>query len=257
VIADLALQTTIVEGLRALKRAPRRIDQLFANLPLEVRAQVRNFLTSTPIHFSHGYPMEAPKLPHVILVLRREVESAGLLGQAIDAGPLAEEEFLLRDGDVGLGRPPFRTDPSLADALIEERGGDFPDERTPIFYGERTLVESVGRIARLTYDAEVRTQDYFATAFLNRVVQALLVGGVPKLEAWGIHDLEISASDVEHTGQEYPHPVFLRTLTIAFQQVFGVHETHDPLRAIAGGVTAVPPGGDAVAGTLSWQITIT
>jgi hypothetical protein len=62
----------IVGGLRAIKRNPRRVDQLFANPPVETRAQVRHFLVGTPIHFTHGYPMEMPKLPHVILVLRRE-----------------------------------------------------------------------------------------------------------------------------------------------------------------------------------------
>ena len=254
-IADLALQTTVVEGLRALKRAPRRIDQLFANLPVPVRAQLRDFLTATPIHFSHGYPMEVPKLPHIILVLRRELESSSLLGQTLDAGPLAEEEFLLRDTDVGLPRPPERAEPAPADMLVERRGEGFPEEQPPLLYGERALVESLGRIERVTYDAEVRTQDYFATAFLHRVLKAVLIGSATQLEAWGLHDLELSAMDVQHTGQEYPQPVFSRALTIAFQQVFGVHEAHEPLRAIAGGITAAPPAG-AVA-TLSWQITIT
>ena len=253
-IADLALQTTIVEGLRGLKRAPRRIDQLFANLPVAVRMQVRDFLIGTPIHFSHGYPMEVPKLPHIILVLRRELESSSLLGQTLDAGPLAEEEFLLREDDVGLPRPSERAEPTAADTLVERRAEGFPDEIPPLLYSERARVESLGRIERVTYDAEVRTQDYFATAFLHRVLKAVLVGSMPQLEAWGLHDLELSAMDVQHTGQEQPHPVFSRALTIAFQQVFGVHETHEPLRAIEGGVTAATPSGAAA--TLSWQITI-
>ncbi len=253
-IPDLALQTTIVEGLRALKRAPESIEQLFGNLPVAIRAQVRDFLTGTPIHFSHGYPMETPRLPHVTLVLRREDEAAALVGQAVDGGPLAEEEYLLRDADVGAARPPDRVDPAVGDELVRVRGAAFPDEQVPLLYGERDLVENIGRIERLVYDAEVRTQDYFATAFLHHVLKALLIEAVPKLEAWGIHDLLLSGSDVQHSGQEYPHPVFSRTLTLAFQHAFGVHERRPPLRTIAGGVTAALPG--AAEATLSWRVTI-
>ncbi len=253
-IPDLALQSTIVEGLRALKRTPERIEQLFANLPVGIRTQVRDFLSGTPIHFSHGYPMETPRLPHVILLLRREDETAALLGQAVEAGPLAEEEFLLREADLGAARPLERAEPTTGDELVRARVEAFPDELVPLLYGERGLLESVGRIERLLYDAEVRTQDYFATAFLHYVLKAILIEAVPKLEAWGIHDLVLSGSDVQHTGQEYPHPVFSRTLTLAFQHAFGVHERQAPLRAIAGGVTGSLPGAPEVA--LSWRVTI-
>ncbi len=255
-IPDLALQTTIVEGLRALKRSPERIEQLFANLPVAIRTQVRDFLTATPIHFSHGFPFETPKLPHILLLLRREDEADALMGQAIDAGPLAEEEFLLRQDDLGQVRPPPRSEPSVADELARRRARDLPDEAVPLLYGEHDIVESVGRVERLVYDAEVRTQDYFATAFLHRVCKSILLGAVPSLEAAGIHDLVLSALDVEHTGQEYPHPVFRRTLTLAFRHVFAIHETHVPLRAIAGGVAAAEPGAPAPTATLSWSITI-
>ncbi len=256
-IPDLVLQTTIVEGLRTLKRTPARINQLFANLPVPVRTQVRDFLTSTPIHFSHGYPLETPKLPSIILLLEREDEQAALLGRAIEGGPLAEEEFLLRQADIGQPRPLARTDPSVGDTLVTERASDFPDEQPPLLYGEHDLVESVGRIERLTYLAEVRTQDYFATAFLHRVLKAVVTAAaVPDLEAWGIHDLVLSGSDLQHTGQEYPHPVFSRTLRLAFQYAFSLHERHAPLRAIGGAVSASAPGVSSPAATLSWQITI-
>ncbi len=256
-IPDLALQTTIVEGLRALKRAPVRIEQLFANLPAPIRAQVRDFLAGTPIHFSHGYPMETPKLPHVILVLKREEESAALLGQAVDAGPRAEEEFLLHPGDIGQLRPPPRPEPGVADELAGERAEHFPDEQVPLLYGERDLVESIGRVERLFYEAQVRTQDYFATAFLHRAVKAILATAAgSSLEAWGIHDLLLGGMDLEHTGQEYPHPVFSRSLTLSFQYVFGVHEERAALRAIAADLAAAPAGSGAPAATLHWQVTI-
>ena len=142
--------------------------------------------------------MEVPKLPHVILLLRREEESAAVLGQTVDGGPEAEEEFLLRGGDLGLRRPPARPAPQTADLLVEERSRAFPDEEVPLLYSERSLVESVGRIERLYYEAEVRTQDYFATAFLHRVIKGLLIDAVPELEAVGIQDLLLGGMDLEN-----------------------------------------------------------
>lgn len=257
VIPDVALQTTIVEGLRALKRAPRRIDQLYANLPASVRAQVRDFLVHTPIHVTHGYASEVPKLPHVALVLRREEEHEPLLGQAVDPGPLAEEELLLRAADVGQPRPVPRDEPSGADLLLESRARAFPEEQPPLLYHERDLVESRGRIERVAYDAEVRTQDYFATAFLHRTLKAILIGAAPELEAWGIHALSITAGDVQHTGQEYPHTVFTRLLGITFAQVFAVHDVLPPLRCIDGRITAPDPSSAGAPATLSWQVTVT
>ncbi len=255
-IPDLALQTTIADGLRALKRAPGRVDDLFGNLPPTIRQQVADFLIRTPIHLSHGFPFETPKLPHVILLLRREEDAGPLLGQAIDGGPLAEEELLLRDDDVGRMRPPVRPDPGPGDTLLVERTRAFPDETVPLAFGEHDLVETTGRIERLHYDAEVRTQDYFATAFLHRALKAILIGSTEQLEAWGIHDLVLGGLDLEHTGQEYPHPVFSRALTLSFQYVFALHDRRPPLLAIAGGIAAAEPGATTPAAQLGWQITI-
>jgi hypothetical protein len=253
-IPDLALQTTLVTGLRELKRDRRRIEALFANLPTQIRVQVCDFLEKTPIHFSHGYPFETPKLPHIVLVLRREDESSPLLGQVIDGGPIAEEELVLRSGDVGRMRPPLRDDPTVADALLEARTRDFPDESVPLLYGDHDQVETSGRIERLVYDAEVRTLDYFATAFLCRVIKSIAIDRAGELESWGVHDLQLSASDLQYTGQEVPHPVFTRLLTLTFQYVFTVHDVRHPLRGIEGQLTA--SSAEAAATTLSWQVTI-
>jgi len=116
------------------------------------------------------------------------------------------------------------------------------------------LIEAAGRIERLSYDAEVRTQDYFATAFLHRVLKAVIMEAMPALEAWGIHDLTLGGLDLQHTGQEYPHAVFTRALTLAFQYVFNLHEPQPRLRAIDGALTATMS--DSPAATLSWQVTI-
>ncbi len=255
-IPDLALQTAIAEGLRALKRDFGRIDDLFGNLPLAIRQQVADFLVRTPIHLSHGFPFETPKLPHVILLLRREEDAGPLLGQAIDGGPEAEEELLLRADDVGPLRPLSRPDPGVGDALLAERARSFPEETVPLSFTERDLVDATGRIERLHYDAEVRTQDYFATAFLHRALKAILLGAAPQLEAWGIHDLVLGGLDLEHTGQEYPHAVFARALTLTFQYVFALHDRRPPLRAIEGGIAAAEPGAVTPGAQLGWQITI-
>jgi hypothetical protein len=255
VIPDLALQSTIVEGLRALKRTPARIDALVGNLPATIRAQVRDFVANTPIHFTHGYAAATPKLPSIVLILRREEEASALLDHALDPGPEPEEELVLHESDLGLRRPVERDDPNVADLLIADRAAHFPDEHAPLLYGDSDRRERVGRIERLQYDAEVRTQDYFATAFLHRIVKGILLESTPALEGFGVHDLVMTGSDIAYTGQESPHLVFARTLTLAFQYVFAIHVELPSVRAIGGALTAQAPG-DAAEATLSWQVTI-
>lgn len=256
-IPDLALQHVVASGLRTLKRDPRRLEQLFANLPADARAQVRDFIVSTPIHLTHGYPTwETPKLPNVVIALKREDEAEPLLGQAVDPGPLADEEFLLRDADLGAPRPPPREDPGVADHLIEARDEAFPEERIPLLYGEDELISARGRIERLTYDVEVRTQEYFATAFLHRVIKALFIDAVPTLEAWGIHSLVLAGSDLQHVPEHYPHLVFARVLMVHFDYLFGLHDSHRRLSRLAGDVGAARPGVIAPEVTLHWELTI-
>ncbi len=242
-VPDLALQSTLIGGLRALKQDPRQVDRLFANLPSPIRGQVSEFLTKTPIHFTHGYPMEVPKLPSVTLLLRREGEAAALLGQTVDPGRRHQEEFL------SPGARRRGTESVTSEALAEQRGTAFPDEVIPPLFHEADSVEMIGRVEQVAYDAEVRTGDYFATAFLYQALKAILVAAEPALEAWGLYNLAMTGSDVQHTGQELPL-VFTRVLSLAFQHVFEVDVALPRVSRIEGSVEA---GADV---SLSWQVTI-
>jgi len=253
-IPDLALQHTIVAGLSALKREPRRIDQLFANLPADIRGQIREFFVSTPIQLTHGYPQETARLPSIALVLHREEESRAFLGRALDPGPLDDRELVFEQRDRGRRRPPERAEPDLSDALVEKRAAEFPDEQAPLLYTEDDLIAAQGRLERLVYEAEVRTQDYFATAFLHRVLKAVLMSATPSLEAWGVHNLLLSGSDLEHAAQDYPHLVFARVLSLQFDYVFSIYEAHDRLRTLS---TEIGAGrGPTPEVTLRWDVTI-
>lgn len=93
IVPEIILQRVFVAGLRKIRQDPRMLDVLFKNLGQKQLAEIKEFLTKTPINFSVNYPRTDLKVPALVLLLKNELEAQTFLGDIMGTEPGEDSSF--------------------------------------------------------------------------------------------------------------------------------------------------------------------
>ena len=86
IIPEIIIQRALVNGIRKIRSAPWRSDQLFKSVPQSYAREFFNLVKNTPIDVTMNYPREDSQFPCVCILLRAEEETDILLGDFLSGG---------------------------------------------------------------------------------------------------------------------------------------------------------------------------
>lgn len=92
-LPEAVLQKVLFDGIRAFRKNPRFLDDIFRQLGQTHLQQVKEFFLSRPIDISINYPKTDLKAPSIVLLLKNESEDNMFLGDVMGAVDTPDDEL--------------------------------------------------------------------------------------------------------------------------------------------------------------------
>lgn len=103
-LPDLVIKNAIVNGIIEIRKDPKIIDALFANMSIDQITSLKHFLLQNSIAFESNFPRDQElKLPAIILTMVSDDDSQEIIGNYMGAGTKAIGQPNLADTIGGHG----------------------------------------------------------------------------------------------------------------------------------------------------------